>query len=151
MIKVLTYYQIDQQQWQALIDRSPYATWFQTPEAYEFYTSVSTELAPFAVGIEENGHLVGVIVGYTTQEKNPIKQLLTCRAIIIGGPLLANDISDEALSALLTSLTKLPSLQGGGGGRLLSANADTLAWSNPPYLSRGCILTVPQCRHIREA
>ncbi len=278
MIKVLTYYQIDQQQWQALIDRSPYATWFQTPEAYEFYTSVSTELAPFAVGVlaspksspegkdfqptpspslkggehasfaktwgahtadstqydllKENAvnnrknpteaesvlwdmlkgnnidyhfrrqhiildyivdficldkgliieldggyhndpqqkeydkartahlqrlgytelrfkneellcnpdaviqkitdtlnnlpslqvragdRLVGVIVGYITLERNPLKQFLTRRAIIIGGPLLANDISDEALSALLTSLTKLPSLQGGGGGRL---------------------------------
>ena len=118
MVKILTYEQIDQQQWQTLVDQSPTATWFQTPEAYEFYTSVSTELLPFALGIEEDGHLTGVIVGYTTQEKSPIKQLFTCRSIIIGGPLLANDISDEALSALLTSLTKLPSLQGGGGGRL---------------------------------
>ena len=62
--------------------------------------------------------LVGVIVGYITRERNPLKQYFTRRAIIYGGPLLANDISDEALSALLTSLTKLPSLQGGGGGRL---------------------------------
>ena len=107
MIKILTYHDIDPQQWQALIDRSPYATWFQTKEAYEFYTSVSTELAPFALGIEEDGHLVGVIVGYTTQEKNPIKQLLTCRSIIIGGPLLAEDISDDALSALLVSVKQL--------------------------------------------
>lgn len=62
--------------------------------------------------------LKGVIVGYITRERNPLKQYFTRRAIIYGGPLLANDISDEALSALLTSLTKLPSLQGGGGGRL---------------------------------
>ena len=61
--------------------------------------------------------LVGVIVGYITRERNPLKQYFTRRAIIYGGPLLANDISDEVLSALLTSLTKLPSLQGGGGGR----------------------------------
>ena len=278
MVKILTYEQIDQQQWQTLVDQSPTATWFQTPEAYEFYTSVSTELLPFAVGVlaspksspegkdfqptpspslkggehasfaktwgahtadstqydllKENAvnnrknpteaesvlwdmlkgnnigyhfrrqhiildyivdficldkgliieldggyhndpqqkeydkartahlqrlgytelrfkneellcnpdaviqkitdtlnnlpslqvragdRLVGVIVGYITLERNPLKQFLTRRAIIIGGPLLANDISDEALSALLTSLTKLPSLQGGGGGRL---------------------------------
>ena len=118
MVKILTYEQIDQQQWQELVQSSATATWFQTPEAYKFYASNPEEMTPFIVGIEEDGHLTGVIVGYTTQEKNPIKQLLTCRSIIIGGPLLANDISDEALSALLTSLTKLPSLQGGGGGRL---------------------------------
>ena len=108
MIKILTYNEIDQQQWQALIDRSPYATWFQTREAYEFYAAVSTELAPFAVGIEENGHLVGVIVGYTTQEKNPIKQLLTCRSIISGGPLLANGISETALAELLNAVAQCP-------------------------------------------
>ena len=108
MIQLLTYPEIDQQQWQALIDRSPYATWFQTKEAYEFYAAVSTELAPFAVGIEENGYLVGVIVGYTTQEKNPIKQLLTCRSIIIGGPLLANDISETALAELLNAVAQCP-------------------------------------------
>lgn len=101
MIQLLTYPDIDPQQWQALIDRSPYATWFQTKEAYQFYASNSKEMTPFAVGIEENGHLSGVIVGYITQEKNPIKQLLTCRSIIIGGPLLDEHISDEALSALL--------------------------------------------------
>ena len=52
-------------------------------------------------------------MGYITRERNPLKQYFTRRAIIYGGPLLANDISDEALSALLTSITKLPSLQGG--------------------------------------
>ncbi|MBQ8833253.1 MAG: GNAT family N-acetyltransferase [Paludibacteraceae bacterium] len=101
MIQLLTYPDIDPQQWQALVNHSPYATWFQTPEAYEFYASLPEEMMPFALGIEENGHLAGVIVGYTTQEKNPIKQLLTCRSIIIGGPLLDEHISDEALSALL--------------------------------------------------
>lgn len=101
MIRVLTYPDIDPQQWQTLIDRSPYATWFQTKEAYEFYASLPEEMTPFAIGVEEDGYLTGVIVGYITQEKNPIKQLLTCRSIIIGGPLLDEHISDEALSALL--------------------------------------------------
>ena len=103
MTQLLTYPDIDPQQWQALIDRSPYATWFQTKEAYEFYAANPEEMTPFAVGIEENGHLVGVIVGYTTQEKNTIKQLLTCRSIIIGGPLLDEHISGDALSALLVA------------------------------------------------
>lgn len=107
MIQLLTYPDIDPQQWQVLIDRSPYATWFQTPEAYEFYASNPEEMTPFAVGSEENGHLVGVIVGYTTQEKNPIKQLLTCRYIIIGGPLLDEHISSDALIALLVAVKQV--------------------------------------------
>ena len=74
MIQLLTYPDIDPQQWNELIQSSPTATWFQTKEAYEFYTSVSIELSPFAVGVEEDGHLTGVIVGYTTQEKCIFKQ-----------------------------------------------------------------------------
>ena len=106
MTQLLTYPDIDPQQWQALIDRSPYATWFQTKEAYEFYAANPDEMTPFIVGIEEDGYLTGVIVGYTTQEKNPIKQLLTCRSIISGGPLLAEDISETALAELLKAVKK---------------------------------------------
>ena len=107
MIKLLTYHEIDPQQWSELIKSSPTATWFQTPEAYEFYAAVSGELIPFALGIEEDGYLAGVIVGYTTQEKNPIKQFLTCRSIIIGGPLLDEYISSDALIALLVAVKQV--------------------------------------------
>ena len=106
MVKILTYHEIDQQQWSELVQSSPYATWFQTKEAYEFYAANPDEMTPFALGLEENGHLAGVIVGYTTQEKNPIKQLFTARSIIIGGPLLDEHISDEALSALLSAIAQ---------------------------------------------
>ena len=123
MIQLLTYHDIDQQQWRSLINQSPTATWFQTPEAYAFYASLPEEMTPFAVGVVEEckasqwassdlkvlndlkdgstDRLAGVIVGYITREKNSLKQFFTRRAIIVGGPLLADDISDEALSALL--------------------------------------------------
>ena len=58
-------------------------------------------------GDEAKGRLVGVIVGYTTKEKNPIKQFLTRRAIIIGGPLLAEDATAEEIAALLNAVKKL--------------------------------------------
>ena len=106
MIKTLTYNLLDPQQWQALVEQSSYATWFQTKEAYAFYASLPEEMEPFAIGVEEDGHLTGVIVGYTTQEKNHIKQLFTCRSIIIGGPLLDEHISNNALSALLEMIGK---------------------------------------------
>ena len=107
MTQLLTYSEIASTAWQALIDRSPYATWFQTQEAYEFYATNPEEMTPFVIGIEEDGHLTGVVVGYTTQEKNPIKQYFTCRAIIIGGPLLDEHISNDALSALLLAAKRV--------------------------------------------
>ena len=107
MVRILIYHEIDQQQWNELVQSSPTATWFQTPEAYAFYASNLEEMQPFAVGVEEDGHLAGVVVGYTTQEKNPIKQLLTCRSIIIGGPLLDEHISIDALSALLVAVKQV--------------------------------------------
>ena len=51
MIKLLTYPDIAPTAWQELVDRSPYATWFQTKEAYEFYASLPEEMTPFAVGV----------------------------------------------------------------------------------------------------
>ena len=121
MIKLLTYPDIDPQQWQALIDRSSYATWFQTKEVYEFCAALSSELIPFAFGIEEcrgdetmsqlgdkdGSRLVGVIVGYITRERNAIKQYFTRRAIIIGGPVIDEDATTEEITALLNAVKKL--------------------------------------------
>ena len=106
MIKILTYDQIDQQQWQELIEASATATWFQTDEAFQFYATVS-EMIPFAAAVENDGKLRAVCVGYTTKENNAIKQHLTCRAIIIGGPLLADDATDEEVAALLQAIRRL--------------------------------------------
>ena len=107
MIQLLTYHQIDRQQWQQLIEQSPTATWFQTPEAYTFYASLPNEMTPFVTAIENNGKLRAVCVGYTTKETNTIKQYLTCRAIIIGGPLLADDATDEEVAALMQAIRRL--------------------------------------------
>ena len=107
MTRILTYSDIDPAAWQMLVEQSPYATWFQTPEAYAFYASVPDELAPFTVGVDEDGQLMGVVVGYTTRETNPIKQLFTCRSIVIGGPLLDESISDNAVTALLCAVKRV--------------------------------------------
>lgn len=107
MTRILTYSDIDPAAWQSLVEQSPYATWFQTPEAYAFYASVPDEMTPFAVGVDEDGQLMGVVVGYTTRETNPIKQLFTCRSIVIGGPLLDERISDNAVTALLCAVKRV--------------------------------------------
>ena len=129
MINILTYHDIDQQQWQQLIECSPYATWFQTDEAYRFYQSVG-DMQAFAYGVSEDDNLVGLVVGYTTTEKCKFKQYFTARSIIVGGPLIADNISNEALSALLSAIAqcKVEGLKFKGMG---NSEADTNA--STPY------------------
>lgn len=108
MMRIITKYeQIDKQQWAELVKMSETATWFQTEEAYEFYASLPELFYPFVVAVtsstspKEEERLVGVVVGYVTREKNALKQFATRRAIIIGGPMLANDATEEEVASLL--------------------------------------------------
>ena len=183
MTKILTYNEIDKHQWQALVDQSPTATWFQTPEAYEFYKSVPEEMMPFLVGVSEckvegveckgtensgaeqqastpytlhqTPSLKGVVVGYITNANNPIKQFLTRRAIIIGGPLLAEDIRDEALEALLKAVKecKVESVKckgtENGKAEPLASTPYTLH-STPIYIETRNFHDYSKWRHIFE-
>lgn len=97
--------QIDRKAWKQLIASSPVASWFQTPEAYDFFASVPASVEPFVVAVEDK-QLKGVIVGYTVAEGGPMKRFFSKRTIIQGGPLLANDISGEALTALLQAVPR---------------------------------------------
>ena len=106
MTRLLTYPEIDPQQWRALVEQSSYATWFQTKEAYAFYASLPEEMMPFAYGIEREGELRAVLIGYITREKNALKQYFTRRAIIIGGPLIADDAIEQDVELLLRAVTK---------------------------------------------
>ena len=106
---ILQYKDIDREEWGTLVASSATGTWFQTPEAYEFYASMPELFKPFAIGLAcdpagTQTQLRAVCVGYITIEKNPIKQFLTRRAIIIGGPCLADDCSNEEVLLLLSTL-----------------------------------------------
>ena len=98
--------EIDVNQWDNLIKHSNVATWFQTKIAYKFYESLPNIMTPFVIALVKNNVLRGLVVGYITQEKNPIKQLLTRRAIIVGGPLLANDITNQEVELLMSATRK---------------------------------------------
>lgn len=98
--------EIDVNQWDDLIKKSNVATWFQTKVAYKFYESLPNIMSPFVIALTKNNVLRGLVVGYITQEKNPIKQLLTRRAIIVGGPLLANDITNQEVELLMSATRK---------------------------------------------
>ena len=47
--KILTYDQIDRTAWSRLVQNSSTGTWFQTPEAYEFFASIPELFMPFVV------------------------------------------------------------------------------------------------------
>ena len=124
-MKILLGNDIDRTEWSRLVQNSSTGTWFQTPEAYEFFASLPELFMPFVIGIANapagaQTHLRAICVGYVTVEKNPVKQFFTRRAIIIGGPVLADDCTDEEVEALMTAVKNLPSLQGRVGERLSS-------------------------------
>lgn len=93
---------INKDSWASLVQISPVASWFQTPEAYRFFDSLSF-LEAFCIAVESDSVLKGVVVGYIQKDGGKFKQFFSRRAIINGGPLLANDISDEELTALLNA------------------------------------------------
>ena len=104
MVTILSYSEIDKAEWGALVGRAETATWFQIEAAYLFFASLPTMMRPFAYGVAEDGVLKGVVVGFVTVEPSRWRQFFTRRAIINGGPLLAEDISTEALRLLLQRL-----------------------------------------------
>lgn len=108
--QILTYNQIDRTEWSRLVQSSSTGTWFQTPEAYDFFASMPELFRPFVLAIScqpsavRDQTLRGVCVGYVTKEKNPIKQFFTRRAIIIGGPALADDCTEDEVEALMKAV-----------------------------------------------
>lgn len=92
--------EINSSQWVDLIEGNNTASFFQTPECYNFYASLSF-LKPFVYGVSENDKLVGVMCGYIIADGNPLKQFFSKRAIVPGGLLLDAHISSKALQNLL--------------------------------------------------
>lgn len=103
MLKFIGINDIDRKAWDDLVKSSAVASWFQTKEAYAFFSSLSF-LETFALAVENDGQLKGVIVGYVQKEGGMLKQFFSRRAIILGGPLLANNIVKEELVKLLNEL-----------------------------------------------
>ena len=104
--QILTYNQIDRQQWSELVRTSETGTWFQSPEAYDFFASLTELMKPFVYGVESAGKLCAVCVGYVTKESNPIKQFFSRRAIIIGGVVMAANCAKEGITVLLSYIRK---------------------------------------------
>ena len=134
---ILTYTEIDREAWSRLVQTSRTGTWFQSPEAYELFASLPEMFTPFAFGVvskpeSDSGQIIeatlrGVCVGYVTKEKSRLRQFFTRRAIILGGPCLAEDATDEEVTALLSTLN----------AQLSTLNSQHSTLNQPPLLRRG--------------
>lgn len=103
MPKIIEVQDIRSLEWEDLVKLSPVVSWFQTREAFDFFNSLSF-LKAFAFGVEDQGCLKGIVVGYVQKDGGAVKRFLSRRAIVTGGPLLAEDISEEALVLLFNTL-----------------------------------------------
>lgn len=108
--KILTYNEIDRTEWGRLVRESETGTWFQSPEAYMLFASMPELFRPFAIAVERVNELTnertlrGVCVGYVTREKSRVKQFFTRRAIINGGPVIADDATSEEVELLMQAV-----------------------------------------------
>lgn len=121
MIRIVTYNEIDREEWRTLVQESRTGTWFQSPEAYAFFATRKDVMEPFVIGVTGYGlpvtdkpesdpgapgneTLRGVCVGYVTKERSGWKQFFTRRAIITGGVCLAENATSKEADALLTAI-----------------------------------------------
>ena len=106
--RILSAEQIDRKLWSALLGNSRTASWFQSPEAYDFFMSLPEMMTPFAFALarrhDETEQLRAVCVGYITKESNAIKQFFTRRAVIFGGSCLADDCTGEEIQLLMNAV-----------------------------------------------
>lgn len=103
MVSIVEDGTINRESWEKLVQESSVSTWFQTSQAYDFFKGLPF-LEAFVVAVEDNGRLKGVVVGYVQKDGGRLKRFFSRRAIIIGGPLLSSDISDEELAMLLEAV-----------------------------------------------
>lgn len=111
-MKIVATKDINPSDWRQLVQTSATGTWFQSPEAYDFFASQPALFKPFAYGLINDqlpmtnykSQLRAVCVGYVTKEKSKFKQYFTRRAIIVGGPVLADDATDGEVAALMSAV-----------------------------------------------
>ena len=102
-MEIVDIHSVDRGKWRTLVAASPMATWFQTPEAYDFYCSLSF-VEPFGIAVTDVNQVQGLVLGWIQKDGHGLKRWLSRRAIVFGGPLLADDVKDEALNQLLLGL-----------------------------------------------
>lgn len=98
-----TYEQIDGDQWGQLARESSTATWWQTKEAYQLFSSLP-DYRVEVVGVADEDALCGVAVIIRPQARTRVGQWLSRRAVIMGGVMVSDGISVEAYRRLMAAI-----------------------------------------------
>lgn len=97
---------VQREAWKELLESSPYASYFQSPEFYDFYSRLSfLDTFGFAA-FDEAGRLQTLVCGYTIANGGRLTQYFSRRAIIQGGVLLRGDCKEFLLKELLQTLKR---------------------------------------------
>ena len=102
---ILSYRQINRNQWSEFVQTHPKGNVFQTPEMYEVYARTK-QTTPLIVAVAENNKIVGVLLAQIITNGDSLASWFTARSIIIGGPLIKDERTD-ILSCLLDAYNRL--------------------------------------------
>ena len=103
MCKLVKNDNIDKQAWDRLLNESPTASWFQSYNCYQFYKKLDF-LKPFAIAVADHDKILALVCGYLIAEKGFGKNYFSRRAIIPGGVLFVDNVRDEEISLLLSTV-----------------------------------------------
>lgn len=93
---------IDRKLWTDLLNRSEFASPFQTPEFFDFFNqNANMQADVFAVGVVNTYSAICVV---TLQKEKGIKGYFSRRAIVYGGPLISRSVSEYEINFLLKSI-----------------------------------------------
>ena len=102
---IILFNNIPNKKWKLFLNNSTFATPFQTPEFFDFF-NIEDGLSAEVFAVEENDELLALCV-VTFQKEKGIKGYFSRRAIIYGGPLIAdNEKAKQALGILLLAINK---------------------------------------------
>lgn len=100
MREIITKYElIDKQSWSNFVKNHPQGNVFQTPEIFTVY-QCAANIQPYVVAMICDGEIEGILVAQWMTNGGKLAAWITCRSIIMGGP-LAKDNNQEIIEALL--------------------------------------------------
>jgi lipid II:glycine glycyltransferase (peptidoglycan interpeptide bridge formation enzyme) len=93
---------VDRKLWIDLLNRSEFASPFQTPEFFDFFNqNANMQADVFAVGDVNTYSAICVV---TLQKEKGIRGYFSRRAIVYGGPLISRSVSEYEINFLLKSI-----------------------------------------------
>lgn len=95
--------QVQREEWNLLLQHSPQAHYFQSPDYYDFLQQ-QNYLKPFIYAVRREGQLCALVCGYVQADGNVLMRYFTRRAIILGGILPAKECNGEDVTFLMKHL-----------------------------------------------